>query len=373
MITLYRRHLLANPLANPPRPACPATGDRYYKRCKCPMWAEGTTPTGYIRKSLGTNSWEAADDLKKKLEQGESIERKQAKRTEDAADRFVTDKQIQGKAEGTQKIAQRRMEEFKAWCIQEGYTYLTEVDTEALDRYRQTWPGISSTKAHKQGTIYNFFSYCLNMGWVGENPAAKLSRIQFDDPEVDYFTPDEFDALIKAAEGMRGRKAARLKAFILVMRWTGLRILDVTTLQRRRIAGGNLLLRTTKTGVHIYAPLPPFVLEALAAVKPLADSHKDYFFWSKVGKPETAANVWRRSFMTAVKASKFPRRGHPHMIRDTFAIEALLAGVPVDQVSRMLGHKSVVTTERHYMPFVRARQEQLSDSYRRMWPKGATA
>jgi integrase len=61
------------------------------------------------------------------------------------------------------------------------------------------------------------------------------------------------------------------------------------------------------------------------------------------------------------------------MIRDTFAIEALLAGVPVDQVSRMLGHKSVVTTERHYMPFVRARQEQLSDSYRRMWPKGATA
>ena len=75
--------------------------------------------------------------------------------------------------------------------------------------------------------------------------------------------------------------------------------------------------------------------------------------------------------MTAVEKSKFPRRGHPHMIRDTFAIEALLAGVPVDQVSRMLGHKSIVTTERHYMPFVRARQEQLSDSYRRLWPTTA--
>lgn len=367
MLRLYKRHL--KKVGN--RPACPATGDRFYRRCKCPMWAEGTIPTGYIRKSLGTNSWEAAENLKKKLEEGKPIGKK-PKRTADAAERFLADKRIQGKADGTLRIATRRMEEFKAWCEQEGFTYLAEVDTEALDRFRQTWTDVkSSTIAHKQGTVFNFFAYCHNMGWVAENPAAKLSRIQWEDPEVDYFTPKEFNALIKAAEGMRGKKAARLRAFILVMRWTGLRIIDVTTLERRRITNGNLLLRTTKTGVHVYAPLPPFVLQALKDAKPLPDSHKDYFFWSRVGKPETAANVWRRSFMTAVEKSKFPRRGHPHMVRDTFAIEALLAGVPVDQVSRMLGHASVVTTEKHYMPFVRARQEQLSDSFRRMWPTKA--
>ncbi len=101
------------------------------------------------------------------------------------------------------------------------------------------------------------------MGWVTQNPAAKLSRLKWVDPEVDYFALPEFDALIKAAECMRGRKAARLKAFILVMRWTGLRIGDVATLERR-IANGNLLLRTTKAGAHIYAPLRPFVLKALA-------------------------------------------------------------------------------------------------------------
>ena len=371
MVTLYRRHLLANPLASPPRPACPATGDRYYKRCKCPMWAEGNTPTGYIRKSLGTNSWEAAENLKKKLDEGKPIGRKKPMRTADAAERFLDDKKIEGKAAGTIRIATRRMEEFKAWCRQEGYTYLMEVDTEALGRYRKTWTGEASTRAHKQGTVYDFFGYCLKMKWVLENPAADLSRIEFDDPEVDYFAPEEFDALIKAAEGMRGRKAARLRAFILVMRWTGLRIMDVTTLERRRITNGKLHLRTTKTNVKVYAPLPPLVLQALAEVKPLPDSHKDYFFWSRVGKPETAANVWRRSFMSAVVKSGFPRRGHPHMVRDTFAIEALLAGVPVDQVQRMLGHASVVTTERHYMPFVKARQDQLAESFRRMWPATA--
>ncbi len=47
------------------------------------------------------------------------------------------------------------------------------------------------------------------------------------------------------------------------------------------------------------------------------------------------------------------------MLRDTFAVELLLAGVPIDQVSILLGHASVKTTERHYAPFVKARQEQL--------------
>jgi integrase/recombinase XerD len=36
------------------------------------------------------------------------------------------------------------------------------------------------------------------------------------------------------------------------------------------------------------------------------------------------------------------------MFRDTFAAELLLAGVPIDQTSLLLGHSSVKITERHY-------------------------
>jgi site-specific recombinase XerD len=326
-----------------------------------------------VRKSLGTNSWDAAEKVKKKLDEGvmPSKEKRGPKKTSEAATEFLADKKTQGKAAGTLRIATRRMTELTTWCEGEGYTYLNELSTDALRRYRGTWVGGKSTVAHKQGTLYDFLGFCVDMDWIGENLAAKLSRIKFDDPEVDYFTPDEFNALIAAAEKMRGDKAARLKAFILVMRWSGLRIIDVTTLERRRIKKGILLLRTTKTGVPIYAPLPPFVLKALADMKPLLESHPDYFFWSKRGLAETAANVWRRSFMTAVVKSKFPRRGHPHMVRDTFAVEALLAGVPVDQLSLMLGHRSIRTTQDHYMPFVLARQNQLADSIRRTWPQMA--
>jgi integrase len=55
------------------------------------------------------------------------------------------------------------------------------------------------------------------------------------------------------------------------------------------------------------------------------------------------------------------------MFRDTFAVEMLLAGVPIDQVSILLGHKSVKITEKHYSPWVKARQEQLASSVRNAW------
>jgi hypothetical protein len=45
----------------------------------------------------------------------------------------------------------------------------------------------------------------------------------------------------------------------------------------------------------------------------------------------------------------------------------LLAGVPIDQVSLLLGHASVKITERSYSPFVKATQVQLQDSVRNAW------
>ena len=61
------------------------------------------------------------------------------------------------------------------------------------------------------------------------------------------------------------------------------------------------------------------------------------------------------------------KRCHPHMLRDTFAVELLLAGVPLERVSVLLGHQSVKVTEKHYTPWVRARQEQLESDVRRTW------
>jgi hypothetical protein len=46
----------------------------------------------------------------------------------------------------------------------------------------------------------------------------------------------------------------------------------------------------------------------------------------------------------------------PHRFRDTFAVSLLLPG-----------HGSIKVTERHYAPWVKARQELLESEVRRIW------
>ena len=65
--------------------------------------------------------------------------------------------------------------------------------------------------------------------------------------------------------------------------------------------------------------------------------------------------------------------GHAHRFRDTFAVELLLAGVPLERVSNRLGHQSVKVTERHYAPWVRARQEQLEADVKGTWSQDLLA
>ena len=62
---------------------------------------------------------------------------------------------------------------------------------------------------------------------------------------------------------------------------------------------------------------------------------------------------------------------HPHRFRDTFAVSLLLKGVSLDNVSKLLGHSSIKITERHYAPWVKARQEQLEAEVNVLGPRPA--
>jgi hypothetical protein len=106
--------------------------------------------------------------------------------------------------------------------------------------------------------------------------------------------------------------------------------------------------------------------------------NKRYFFWSGNGLPKSVVANWQRSYrrlFTLANIRKLDgqrKRCPPHMFRDTFAVEMVLAGVSIDQVSILLGHSSVKVIERHYAHFVKARQLQLQANVRAAWNVGDT-
>jgi integrase len=71
------------------------------------------------------------------------------------------------------------------------------------------------------------------------------------------------------------RNAQRLRAFILLLRYSGLRIGDAVQLGMNRLHGSKLLLHTEKTGVHVYCVLPELVIQAIDAAP---RSSEGYFF-----------------------------------------------------------------------------------------------
>ncbi len=155
------------------------------------------------------------------------------------------------------------------------------------------------------------------------------------------------------------------------MRWSGLAIKDAVTLERNGLdRRGTLFLRRAKTGVPVFVPLPPTVVSSL---RNLPSANPSYFFWSGIGNPRSAVHGYQRSFRKLFRIANLthpdgtPKPCRSHMFRDTFAVELLLAGVPIDQVSALLGHRSVKMTEKHYLPWVKARQKQLTASVRRAW------
>src|SRR5439155_7866217 len=55
------------------------------------------------------------------------------------------------------------------------------------------------------------------------------------------------------------------------------------------------------------------------------------------------------------------------MLRHTFAVEYLLAGMPIEDVSFLLGHSSVLLTQRLYARWFFRPQKQLAASQRAAW------
>ena len=130
-----------------------------------------------------------------------------------------------------------------------------------------------------------------------------------------------------------------------------------------RLNGQRLFLYTQKTGVPVNVKLPAFVAEALNSMPRVSDR---FFFWTGAGTADTVAGNWRRSLRRLFTLAGV-KNGHPHRFRDTFAVELLMSGVLVERVSVLLGHSSLKVTEKHYSPWIRARQEQLEADLERSW------
>ena len=357
MLTLYRRHTQTCRYR--------ARG-RAWRRCSCPVWVDGLWHGAEIRQSLKTDRWETAQQIIETWQTGQAAREISIP---EACDAFKAEAVARGVTQSTHKKYRHLFDRLKAWCEHKGIVHLNQIDVASAREFRASWTvsAISSNKMLER--LRSFFRFCCESEWISRNPAASLRRAVETQPPTMPYTRDELRRIFRKLEehragktGRRREDAERLRALVLVLRWSTLRIGDAVMLRRDHVLGDCILLRQAKTKVPVRIPVPPAVIEALDAVP----NRGAYYFCPGDGKPETVSGNWRLMLRWLFRAAAIPG-GHAHRFRDTLAVELLEAGVPIDRVSQLLGHRSIRTTEKHYAPWVKSRQDQLEREVRSSW------
>lgn len=370
IITIFVRHSLG----------CPHTGDEFYKRCLCWKHLRWSYQGKQYRKATKQKTWAGAERVKREGElsyevAGKPTEPDRPPMVRQAVETFIRDKQGQNLNRSVLGKYRRELSRFIDFCEQRGTFYLAEVGLPDLTEFRLSWEAeypSSITRQKVQERLRAFFRYALYAGFIHRNPSVAMSAIKTEQVPTLPLTPEQFKSLLDAIPRIfpDTTKAARVRALIRCMRYSGLAIGDTVRLERSNVqhdAGKNLTRIVTsraKTGVDVSVPIPPDVASELLAV---ANGNPRYVFWQTGnGQPETAVKDWHGDLHQLFQEAGMPT-GHPHQLRDTAAVEWLNAGIPLEEVSKLLGHSSIRTTEKHYAPWVKSRQDRLDSLVVATW------
>ena len=327
----------------------------------------------YVRQSLDLRSWEAASDLVRGWDASGQVGvvKPEVPTVKEAVSKFLSDLE-HGQQRTTATLAKHRNvleKRLLPWCEEHGYRLLKQLDVTAVREFRAGWSDSPITAQKNLERLRAFLWFCHGAGWIKTNPAAavKAPKVGKASERVKVFTDEQLKKILKACDQYPERNSfgydnpARIRAFVLTLRYTGLRIGDCVGLRKEHLDEDRLFLRTEKSGESVYLPLPETVTDALGEI----ENGGDYFFWTGNGLRKSAVADWQRSLRRVFEAAKVT--GNAHMFRHTFATDLLTRGVPIEDVAILLGHATPLITAKYYAHFVMARRKRLEERVRALW------
>ena len=371
-VTLYSRH----------RQDCKRR-EETNNACMCPKWARYFRAGRLTRISLDTCDREAAEtkaaeitpSLKAASEGKPAPERAKGKLLEDAINEFLATKEQSGVTE--KHVAKLRYEltAFQTFAHRAGLVILAEIGTEHALAYRNQLEGAQNTRAKRIFRLIGFFTFCVEMGWIMRNPAkAQSVKLRYSDQQTPRALDDaQFAALLAAVPKVNGRtkdeQRTKLRALVLLMRWTGLAIRDAVFIERARFVENGvswkMQLRRAKTGHAVYCRITNEVMrEVLAGANP----EGRYLFVDEVptGEKErdNAVKGWGDRFRKLGEVADIrdehqqPLSVTSHWMRHSFVLWCLTHDLPTEDIAALVGD-SVEIVAKHYSEWIAARQERL--------------
>jgi integrase/recombinase XerD len=377
--------------------------------CACPYYSCGvhSDSEGFKRRATGKITLDAAKSVTRvRLERGDwqaEIEDPTLVKIEVAIEDFMGDVRDKGAEDSTLDKYTTLMDQLQAFSDDKGITYIQHFGQDEMKQFRRDWEdenavwkknrvnekgkrlwrknSIGTCKRNKK-TMHAFFQRCIVRKWITEDPTVIINfekeKRQKEKKEVKYLTSDQMTDVLWACDKfdrMPEYNKRRLKALVLVMRWTGLRIGDAVLLKKGNIRGDVIFLKTKKASTDVQIPLPEELVAALATLEPYSGG---YYFWHRrsgrrqeQSSTKTVKGNFSKLLNTVFEKAGIPSDSHlvSHRFRNSFAVDLIGRGVPLETVSLMLGHQSLITTENAYADFCEGYMNRAEQIVRDAWTK----
>lgn len=238
-------------------------------------------------------------------------------------------------------------EKWRAYLGQRPVSTLARADVSRYIDHRRMH-GLSNSSINREISVLSAaISYAVKRwGWNIANPVSGL-YLKMPEGRLRWLSKDEAERLTTQA---KSSDAAHLHDFIRLALNTGMRRGELLGLEWSRIDfnSARLLLegQHTKSGKRRYVPLNQGALDALISRKHFRDTfapNSGRVFVQKNGKPVVQINYAFRQACNKSGIEDF----RIHDLRHTFASWLVSEGVPLSELRDLLGHSSIVQTERY--------------------------
>ena len=274
----------------------------------------------------------------------------------------------------------KKFQRFLSEQTGEGIIYLTDLTIDLIEKYKTYCIKRGNTKEgiNKMLTpLIKAAMYATDNDLLSAKVSAQIKQSYFDlkerqyrseveDSEVRYLTEEQMQQFVDLYSKVKfNRTREIMDMFLFAFHACGLRVSDIVTLEWSHIdwEQHELSKNLVKGKVPHTIPLTDAAMDILKRwqeknlnkrfVFSLLDSTFDTSDAALLDKKIKSKNrILQTSLNEVGNKIGLPFNATKHIARHTFAVMALNRGVTIHMISRLLGHSSIITTEKVYAEFL---------------------
>lgn len=219
---------------------------------------------------------------------------------------------------------------------------LDSIDTELIERYiakRLDEKVTKSTINRDLSCLKKIFNKAVDWGYLSINPALKIKQFQErDNFRSRVLSPEEE---VKLA----GQLKSQVQEMVSIALGTGLRLGEILNLSWEQVdlIEKRIRVEKTKSGKIRHVPINTTLMQALSRLKGQNGASRYVFPNPRTKRPYTTIKT---AFKAACRRSGLKNLRF-HDLRRTFATRLLQRGADIETVRDLLGHYSILVTQRY--------------------------